>query len=502
MKFGWVLIGLLIVTHPASASESPPNIVVFLVDDLGWQDVSLPLGPEATPFNERYRTPNVERLARRGMLFTDAYASAPVCSPTRTSLLTGRSPAATGITWWVRNKDTHNSRSHPTLTAPVWTVNGLQPGDVTLPGLLSGARYHTVHLGKAHLGARGTAGADPTNLGFAVNVAGHGLGGPGSYYGLHNFSAKHRGGGEDWNVPGLEAYHGKDVFLTDAIASEARRELLQAAKKDGPFFLHFAPYAVHAPIMANNRLIDSYEGLHAKEAAYATMVESADAALGVVLDTLQELNLTDETLVIFTSDNGGLSAHGRGGPKHSHNAPLRSGKGSAYEGGVRVPLVVAWPGVTEPGTRSSEPVISHDLFPTLLAAAGIKAPKAHEKLIEGVDLAGLLKGETPEWSGRPLFWHQPHLWGANGPGIWPFSSVRKGRWKLIFDHAKTSFELYDLEQDLSEAHDLASKESEVVSALAEELSLWLENTGAGMSVVTESGQAVKMPREYLDENGR
>ena len=125
MKLGWVLIGLLIVNHPSIASDSPPNIVVFLVDDLGWQDVSLPLGPETTPFNERYRTPNVERLARRGTRFTDAYASAPVCSPTRTSLLTGRSPAATGITWWVRNKDTHNSRSHPTLTPPVWTVNGL-----------------------------------------------------------------------------------------------------------------------------------------------------------------------------------------------------------------------------------------------------------------------------------------------------------------------------------------------------------------------------------------
>jgi arylsulfatase A-like enzyme len=158
--------------------------------------------------------------------------------------------------------------------------------------------------------------------------------------------------------------------------------------------------------------------------------------------------------------------------------------------------------VTESGTRSSEPVISHDLFPTLLSAAGVEAPKAHGKLVEGRDLTSLLNGETPEWSGRPLFWHQPHLWGANGPGIWPFSSVRRGRWKLIFDHAQTSFELYDLEQDLSEAHDLADKEPEVVGALAEELSLWLESTGASMSVVTESGRAVKMPREYLGQNGR
>lgn len=502
MKLGWVLIGLLIVAHPAIASDSPPNIVVFLVDDLGWQDVSLPLGPETTPFNERYRTPNVERLAQRGMLFTDAYASAPVCSPTRTSLLTGRSPAATGITWWVHNKDTHNSRSHPNLTPPAWTVNGLQPGSVTLPGLLSEAGYTTIHVGKAHLGARGTPGGDPLQLGFTVNVAGTAHGSPGSYFGKHDFGVEKRTGREGYQVPDLEAYHGKDVFLTDALATEARRELLLAAKKDGPFFLHFAPYAVHTPIMANNRLIDSYEGLHAKEAAYATMVESADAALGVVLDTLQELNLTDRTLVVFTSDNGGLSAHGRGGPKHSHNAPLRSGKGSAYEGGVRVPLVVAWPGVTKPGTRSSEPVISHDLFPTLLSAAGVEVPEAHGKLVEGRDLTRLLKGEAPEWSGRPLFWHQPHLWGADGPGIWPFSSVRRGRWKLIFDHSQTTFELYDLQRDLSEAHDLAGTEPEVVDALAEELSLWLESTGGCMSVVTESGQAVKMPREYLDRNGR
>jgi arylsulfatase A-like enzyme len=497
-----VLIGLLIGVQPAVASDPPPNIVVFLVDDLGWQDVSVPLGPQTTPFNERYATPNVERLARRGMRFTDAYASAPVCSPTRTSLLTGRSPAATGITWWLAAKDTHTSKRHASLDPPAWTVNGLQPGDVTLPGLLALGGYHTIHVGKAHLGARGTAGGDPLRLGFAANVAGTAHGSPGSYYGKHDFGVEKRTGRKGYQVPGLEAYHGENVFLTDALGMEAAREVRLAAAKEGPFFLHFASYAVHTPIMANERLLSSYEELDPREAAYATMVESADAALGAVLDTLAELGLTENTLVVFTSDNGGLSAHSRGGQAHTHNAPLRSGKGSAYEGGVRVPLVVVWPGVTAPGSLSHEPVISHDLFPTLLAAAGVEIPEAHGQLVEGRDLTPLLKGETPKWSGRSLYWHQPHLWGANGPGIWPFSSVRHGRWKLIFDHARGAFELYDLERDLSEARDLSGEKPERVGALAEELSLWLESTEARMSVVRETGQAVKMPREYLGQGGR
>jgi len=500
LKFSLVLIGLLIGCQTATAGDSPPNIVLFLVDDLGWQDISVPLGPAVTPFNRRYKTPNVQRLSERGMSFTSAYASAPVCSPTRTSLLTGRSPAATGITWWLANKDTHTSKHHPTLDPPAWTVNGLQPGDVTLPGLLARAGYHTIHVGKAHLGARETAGGDPLQLGFQSNVAGTAYGSPGSYYGQHDFGVEKRTGHKGYQVPDLEAYHGKQVFLTDALGEEAAHEVRLAAQKEGPFFLHFAPYAVHAPIMPNERFLAEYAELDAREAAYATLVQSADAALGVVLDTLAELDLTENTIVIFTSDNGGLSAHSRGGDAHVHNAPLRSGKGSAYEGGVRIPLVVAWPGVTQPGSRCGEPVISHDWFPTLLAAAGVAVPDSYGESVEGQDLTTVLGGQNPDWSGRGLYWHQPHQWGANGPGIWPFSSVRRGQWKLIFNHALRNFELYNLENDLSETKNLAELQPKRVEALAEDLSTWLEKTGARMSLIRKTGEAVEMPREYVERS--
>lgn len=481
------------------APRRRPNLVVFMVDDLGWQDVSLPLHHEPTRLNARYRTPNVERLAARGVRFTDAYASAPVCSPTRTSLMTGRSPAATGITWWVLWPDRHTSREHPTLEPPHWRVNGLQAGDLTLAGLLQSAGYRTIHVGKAHLGAKGTSGEDPRNLGFDVNVGGHGAGGPGSYLGEQDFSARQRGGGPHWDVPGLEAYHGEDVFLTEALAIEARAALEDAVAEGLPFFLHFAPYAVHAPITANRRYLDHYPDLDEREAAYATMVETMDAALGVVLDALEDLDVVDDTLVVFTSDNGGLSAHGRGGQRHSHNAPLRSGKGSAYEGGVRVPTVIAWSGVSEGGALSREPIVSHDLFPTLLSAAGVRIPAWYAPLVEGRDLAPLLAGQPATWGERALFWHQPHRWGADGPGIWPFSAVRRGRWKLVYAHAERRIELYDLVADLSETTDLASREPEVVAALAQELSCWIETTGARMSIDKGSGEPVELPSEVLAE---
>ena len=480
------------------AGERRPNIVVFLVDDLGWQDLSLALGPETTEFNRRYHTPHVERLASMGLSFTEAYSSAPVCSPTRTSLLTGMSPAATGITWWVLRKDTHRSKKHPTLEPPPWRVNGLQPGDTTLPGLLSAAGYWTIHIGKAHLGAKETPGEDPTQLGFDVNIAGHGAGGPGSYYGKENFSAVHRRGSRVWDVPGLKKYHGEDVYLTDALAMEARAALMEAAERDQPFFLHFAPYAVHAPISPNPRLLEKYSHLDAKEAAYATMVESMDDALGVVLETLEEAKLLETTLILFTSDNGGLSAHSRGGKKHTHNAPLRSGKGSCYEGGIRVPTVIAWPGQIPPDTRSPQPIITHDWFPTLLGAAGAAIPEEHGEKVEGWNLLGQLKAPSEATRDRSLFWHQPHLWGAVGPGVWPFSAVRRGPWKLIYRHDDQTVELYHLKRDLGEESNVAHECPEVAQSLAEELSLWLERVDGKMSLQKETLEEVPLPRIVFD----
>lgn len=490
-----VLLVACAVQRPEAGRRagSRPNIVLFMVDDLGWQDVSEPFHTERTPFNLRYRTPNVERLARRGVKFTQAYAAAPVCTPTRTSLMTGRSPARTRITYWTLYRDRDQSAPFPGLRPPAWNVNGLQRDDVTLPRLLQEAGYTTIHVGKAHFGARGTSGADPLELGFDVNVAGHAAGGPGSYLGTEDFSAAHRDGARVWDVPGLEAYHGREIFLTEALALEARAAIRQAVANGKRFFLHFAPYAVHAPITANRRYLAGYAGLDEREAAYATMVETMDAALGDLLDELESLGVADDTVVVFTSDNGGLSAHGRGGRPHTHNAPLRSGKGSAYEGGIRVPWIIAWPGVTRERT-CSEPVITQDFFPTILGWAGAGIPATYAPSVEGRDLRPLLSAGGVALEPRALFWHQPHFWGVQGPGIFPFSALRSGDWKLIYRHGDHGLELYDLARDLGEEHDLAADEPGRVRALAEILSLRLEEVGAQMSIDSATGLPVPLPR--------
>ncbi len=490
---------------PEGAQPARPNIILFLVDDLGWQDLSMPLHSERTPLNDRYRTPNLERLASAGMRFTNAYAAAPVCTPTRTSIMTGRSPGQTHITYWTLHKDHDTSAHHPTLEPPAWNMNGLQQTDVTLPRLLQRAGYRTIHVGKAHFGAVGTSGADPTNLGFDVNIAGHAAGGPASYYGEHRFSVAGREGKEAtaepsvWDIPGLEAYHGKDIYLTEALTFEAEKAMESAVKAGKPFYMNFAPYAVHAPIMANSRYLDSYEDLDAREAAYATMIESVDAALGALIARLDDLAVAQETIIIFHSDNGGLSAHARGKApngqtQHTHNAPLRSGKGSAYEGGVRVPAIISWPGVVAGDTICGAPIISYDLFPTILTMAGVEIPADHAPHVEGCDLTPLLRQEEA-WSGagRALFWHQPHQWGAPGPGIEPFTSIRAGEWKLIYFHADRRLELYNLARDIGEANDLATTQPRIVAALAARMDAWIEAQGVQLSRDRESGEPVEMP---------
>lgn len=489
-----LLLLLLPLATDAARGQERPNLVLFMVDDLGWQDVSVPFHDEATAFNARYHTPNLERLAARGVTFTQAYAAAPVCTPSRTSWMTGRSPGQTRITYWTLHRDKDQSAKFPGVRAPAWNVNALQEGDVTLPRLLRAAGYATLHAGKAHFGARGTSGADPLRLGFEVNIAGHAAGGPGSYYGTENFSAKGRRGSDVWDVPGLEAYHGEEIFLTEAITRETVAALEAVVASERPFFLNFAPYAVHAPIQPNRRHLGRYEALDAREAAYATMIEGVDVALGALVETLEGLDVLDETVIVFTSDNGGLSAHARGGAPHTHNAPLRSGKGSAYEGGVRVPCVVALPGGARAGERDATPLISHDLFPTLLGLAGVAVPEDHQSSVEGVDLGPILRGKAA-LAERSLHWNQPHFWGVRGPGIWPYSAVRRGPWKLIYRHADRAFELYDLSRDLGEAVDLAPYEPEQVLRLATDLGEWIERVDAQLSLDVESGEPIEGPRE-------
>ena len=507
-----MLVAILLLAVARAAAQDRPNIILFLVDDLGWQDTSVPFWTETTALNERYRTPNLERLAARGVKFTNAYASAPVCTPTRTSIMTGKAPGRTHITYWTLNKDTDTSAKRDDIGPPAWRVNGLQPGDHdTLPGILRAAGYRTIHVGKAHFGTHGTPGGDPTRLGFTLNIAGHASGGPASYYGLDHFTVAGREGKDPheratvWDIPGLEKYHGHDIYLTEALALEACGAIRDAVAAGEPFYMNFAPYAVHAPIMGNTKYEPNYPDLDERERAYASMIETYDAALGALVTTLEETGQADNTVIIFSSDNGGLSAHARGAApdgqtQHTHNAPLRSGKGSAYEGGTRVPTIIAWPGVTDApaspertlGSVIDTPIISHDFFPTIVSLAGLQADHGPE--IDGRDLTPLLSNRPHLFDAdRVLGWNQPHQWGASGPGIWPFTSIRRGDWKLIYFHAGRRFELYDLADDIGETRDLAGEMPGMVAELAGVMDAWIDATGAQLSIDRATGEEVERP---------
>jgi arylsulfatase A-like enzyme len=486
-----------------AAENTKPNIVLFLVDDMGWQDTSVPFHTGVTELNRRYRTPNMERLARGGMKFTQAYACS-VCSPTRVSLMTGLNAARHRVTNWTLRKNASNDRRHPTLAFPKWNVNGLSPVKgiertvhaKALPAFLRDAGYRTIHVGKAHFGAIGTPGADPRNIGFDINIGGHAAGGPGSFLGTQNFSANWRKGDRVWDVPGLDKYHGKDIFLTEALTIEANRAVDQAVEDGKPFFLYMSHYAVHVPFAEDSRFYQKYRraGLDHTESMYAAMVEGMDKSLGDILDNVQRHGLSDNTIVLFMSDNGGLSAHGRGGKPHSHNKPLSSGKGSAHEGGVRVPMIVHWPGVTKAGSISKQPVIIEDFFPTILEMAGLHDIQQVGGVIDGRSFVSLLRGEHDESRGeRPLFWHFPNNWGPKGPGIGPSSSIRRGAWKLIYYYDTQRFELFNVEKDISEEHDLADDYSDMLDSLARELRSYLQEAEAQFPIDKNSGEPILIP---------
>lgn len=469
-------------------TRAAPNIVLFLVDDMGWQDTSVNFGSEVTPLNRRYRTPNMERLAASGLKFTQAYACS-VCSPTRVSLMTGLNAARHRVTNWTLKKNATNDRPHPTLKFPKWNMNGLCPdpgveGTIhskALPAFLNEAGYHTIHAGKAHFGASGTAGADPRSIGFDVNIGGHAAGGPGSFLGKQNFSATWRNGDRIWDVPGLEKYHGQNIFLTEALTIESIASMDEAIDREEPFFLYISHYAVHVPFAVDDRFYQAYRdrGLEHTESMYAAMVEGMDKSLGDILDHLESRKISKNTVVLFMSDNGGLSASGRGGKRHTHNKPLSSGKGSAHEGGVRVPMIASWPGVTTPGSKTDHPVIIEDFFSTILEIAGIQNAQQIGGVIDGISFADVLRGNPePPSSQRALHWHFPNHWGPKGPGIGPSSSIRRGNWKLIHYYDGRPTELFNLETDIGESKNLATQNPEIAKSLADDLREFLTDAEA------------------------
>lgn len=464
------LLAVLFVSITGQALQSaPPNVVVFLVDDLGYMDIC------ANNPNTFYETPNVDKLAAAGMRFTDGYAANPVCSPTRYSLMTGKYPTRAGCTDWFTGK--RSGRFDP---APL--DDRMPIAEVTLAELLKSKGYATFFAGKWHLGP--TEEYYPQNQGFDINIGGYHRGGP--YTGNKYFAP--------FDNPEIREESPDGDHLPDRLARETARFI--AEHRDGPFLAYLSFYSVHTPLMGPDELVDKYRRKAAKlapdqlsgdefadeeqvfgdeprqvrilqnHAIYAAMVEAMDAAIGKVLAQLEASGVADNTIVIFTSDNGGLSTS-EGSP--TSNLPLRGGKGWVYEGGIREPWIVRYPGVTQAGTTSQQPICSIDLVPTLAAAAGVQV----DHLIDGIDITPALRGQPlPQ---RPLFWHYPHY--SNQGGI-PGGAIREGDWKLFERYEDGRVHLYNLRDDIGEQTDLADAQPQRVALMRDRLHAWYQTVDA------------------------
>ncbi len=439
-------------TMSRAASAKQPNIVFILIDDLGWADV----GCNGSPFHE---TPNIDRLAAQGMRFTDGYAACPVCSPTRASIMTGKYPARLHLTDFLKGR--RKRQDSPIL--PALYEDQLPLKEVTIAEALKTAGYTTCHIGKWHLGSEPFF---PEHQGFDKNVGGCYSGMPRSFF------------WPKWgkNPPITGKKDGE--YLPDRLAEEASGFI--EANQDKPFFLYLSHYAVHIPMEAKEKTIEKYRAKPKPEGGqnnpiYAAMVESIDRSVGRVMETLERLKIDDNTVVIFMSDNGGLSVkEGKHTPATS-NAPLRAGKGYLYEGGIREPWIVKWPGVTKPGSVCGDPVTSVDFFPTLLDIAGVKNVKTNgpidgETIIPLLERSGKLKRDA-------IFWHYPHFSNQGGR---PGGAVRMGDYKLIERYEDGSLELYNLKDDISETKNLYATLRPKAETLRKRLHAWRKSIDATM----------------------
>jgi arylsulfatase A-like enzyme len=445
-----------------------PNFLFILADDLGWHD----LGCFGSSF---YHTPNLDRLAASGMRFTNAYAACPVCSPTRASIMTGKYPARMATTDWFgapqpENVEKHHTRNKPLLPAPY--EEQLPLDEVTVAEALRESGYRTFFAGKWHLGGEGYF---PEDQGFDINKGGHHRGSPPGGF----FSPYENPKLED----GPEGEH-----LPLRLARETREFMMKGG--DAPFLAYLSLYSVHTPLQGRDDLVKKYEEIKSRirlagpiwgkegerevrlvqeHAVYAAMVEAMDEAVGILLDALDAEGLAENTVVVFTSDNGGLSTS-EGHP--TSNRPLRAGKGWLYEGGIRVPMIVRWPGVTEPGSHCDAPVTSTDCYPTLLEMSGLPPQPAQH--VDGLSLAPLLRGEE-SLAREAIFWHYPHYGNQGGS---PGAAIRMGDWKLIEFFEDNHVELYHLAEDIGEKNDLAAAMPEKAQALRARLNAWQKDVGA------------------------
>ncbi|MDA7519196.1 sulfatase [Akkermansiaceae bacterium] len=444
------IIGLSLFAASLRAVEKP-NFVFLLVDDIGWAD----FGCYGAEFNE---TPNIDRLAKQGMLFENAYAACTVCSPSRAAILSGRYPARLHLTDWIVG----HAAKNPKLLIPKW--NTRMPHErVLLPEVLKEGGYRTGFFGKWHLMPIGQPDFEkhyPTDHGFDVNVGGREWGqpkGPGKYF-------------SPFNMPNLDDGK-KGDFLTDKL-TDAALDFMEAGKKEDPFFLYFSYYTVHGPIMAPPNLVKKYQ-VKAKNLdntkkeyinpARAGMIEALDNSVGRLMQKLDDLGIADNTVIILTGDNGGNF--------DATDAGLKAFKGFSHEGGIREPFVVKWPGQTKAGSRSDALVIGTDFYPTLLEMAGL--PAKPEEHLDGISITKILDGSATEPKRDQLFWHYPHYHRTK-----PYGATRHGDWKLIEFLEDGALELYNLKEDRGETTNLAEKNPAKAAELLAELKAWRISVGA------------------------
>lgn len=465
------LFGYLADTAPGAER---PNFVFFLVDDLGWADV----GCNGSTF---YETPNIDALAASATRFTQGYAAASVCSPTRASILTGRHPARVGITDWIPGARTTGKYQQ------VEDRDELALEEVTIAEVLKSHGYTTFFAGKWHLGKEGYY---PEDQGFDFNIGGTHVGSPpGGYY-------------APWKNPKLKA-HRPGEYLTERLTEESIQFIESQRRQENPFFLYLCYYNVHTPIQAYRKRIDHFkekaenlggetpviEEIHANSRGrqdnpeLASMIAAVDDSVGLILNKLKDDGLDDNTVVIFFSDNGGLCTrpdnNRRKGGKvvvgPGCNLPLRAGKGWLYEGGIREATIIRAPGVTQPGSVCETPIVSMDFFPTILELAGL--PLQPELHCDGHSIVPLLNRPNDPGKERSFYWHYPHY---HGSGWKPGAAIRRGNYKLIEFWEYDLVQLYDLSKDPGEQHDLSERHPDLVKQLQRELAYWRENVGAAM----------------------
>lgn len=439
-----------------SKEKEKPNVIFFLVDDLGWTDLSC-FG------SDYYQTPHIDQIAKEGVRFTNNYSACTVCSPTRAALMSGKYPARINCTDWIQG----HKYPWAKLQVPDWTMY-MDTAEFTLAEAFRAAGYKTAHIGKWHLGDDEIHW--PENQGFDVNIGGWSKGAP------QHRNKNCNGYFSPYCNPRLE--DGPDgEYLTKRLAREAIKFIDE--NKDRPFFLNFWFYNVHTPLQAEEGLIRKYENIvdtsyKHQNPVYAAMIEHTDNAIGKVMQTLDSLGLKENTIIVFNSDNGGLI--GRGG-RVTSNEPLKNGKGHMYEGGVRVPAIMAWADHLPSGRVLDQPVISMDFYPTIVDLAGIRDVVPPEQMKDGVSLASLVTGQSTEIPREALYWHYPHY---HSEGAVPYSAIRFNEWKLIHNIQDSIVEVYNLEKDIGETRNLAQDNMEKTEALLQKLQQWKSEVNAQM----------------------